>query len=629
MTIFKSYHPDNYHTWSRLEPRPRTVDFERTLKAEIRDPLWMLTRQWQWGEFKGEDTGSGVDAELHISNSRMTRFSRKEHPGNNNPDAFSNSNTSIPLETSIESLPVKLDIGMGIKMALRWKKMIAKSVTTGAISNANYYEDVFVGHASLVFEDHDESGVVAQAKFRSNRKLNQTYNAVSPHIFDGRRLYEHVKTQAVSNLYDATLLAQETQNDRDAVDALGVKFLAWVKSIYLEVPQSESAWDENHLEYRFATAIASGNTGADPEILKSDEYYHGRLDWYSFRHATSEGLDSSMTETLKATESATQTSLQICMLPGEVKFKGMPNDRWWELEDRQINFSQFDAELTDVGSVILAEFALVYGNEWSVIPYRVPVGSLSEVKSIVVTDNFGEKILVEPAGQSEGQGWEKWTMFSLSDEPSGGGSYDQRLFVPPVLHEVQEGPAIEEVSFIRDEMANMVWAVEKNIPDGLGDALNAHDDVRDYLFLLDPDQRSSTLDPLDKVFAQYVLATRVPENWIPFLPVKKDPDDPNNPEIVLRRGGMPRIIPGETMNQTIDSEKTVRPRSLLLNEIPIGSPYDVHEEEVPREGAIIKTSFQRTRWYDGTTYLWMGRRKTAGRGEGSSGLQFDNLEPYD
>jgi hypothetical protein len=31
--------------WNRLEGRPRQADFERSLRAEIRDPLWMLTRQ--------------------------------------------------------------------------------------------------------------------------------------------------------------------------------------------------------------------------------------------------------------------------------------------------------------------------------------------------------------------------------------------------------------------------------------------------------------------------------------------------------------------------------------------------------------------------------------------------------
>ena len=46
--------------WNRLEGRPRTIEFDRALRAEVRDALWMLTRQWQLGEFRGEDAGSPV-----------------------------------------------------------------------------------------------------------------------------------------------------------------------------------------------------------------------------------------------------------------------------------------------------------------------------------------------------------------------------------------------------------------------------------------------------------------------------------------------------------------------------------------------------------------------------------------
>ena len=45
-------------TWNRLEGRPRREDFDRALKAEVRDALWMISKQWQMGEFIGDDAGS-------------------------------------------------------------------------------------------------------------------------------------------------------------------------------------------------------------------------------------------------------------------------------------------------------------------------------------------------------------------------------------------------------------------------------------------------------------------------------------------------------------------------------------------------------------------------------------------
>ncbi len=50
------------------------------------------------------------------------------------------------------------------------------------------------------------------------------------------------------------------------------------------------------------------------------------------------------------------------------------------------------------------------------------------------------------------------------------------------------------------------------------------------------------------------------------------------------------------------------------------------DEEVPREGARVTRTYQYARWIDGSTHLWIGRRKGPDRGEESSGLEFDVME---
>src|SRR5262249_32365703 len=64
--------------WNRLEGRPRTVEFDRALQAEVRDALWMLARQWQFGEFRGEDAGSPITATFHLRTTRPTRYRAQE-----------------------------------------------------------------------------------------------------------------------------------------------------------------------------------------------------------------------------------------------------------------------------------------------------------------------------------------------------------------------------------------------------------------------------------------------------------------------------------------------------------------------------------------------------------------------
>jgi hypothetical protein len=59
---------------------------------------------------------------------------------------------------------------------------------------------------------------------------------------------------------------------------------------------------------------------------------------------------------------------------------------------------------------------------------------------------------------------------------------------------------------------------------------------------------------------------------------------------------------------------------------PKSLPYYIHEEEVPRAGVRVVQSFQRTRWVNGEVFVWLGMHKKTGRGEGSSGLAFDQIK---
>src|SRR5690349_9117906 len=61
-------------TWMRLEPRSRDDEMSTGLQARIYDPLWLLARQWQLGEFDGEDNGSPVLARWNAEAAPLTRY---------------------------------------------------------------------------------------------------------------------------------------------------------------------------------------------------------------------------------------------------------------------------------------------------------------------------------------------------------------------------------------------------------------------------------------------------------------------------------------------------------------------------------------------------------------------------
>src|SRR5262245_33048610 len=81
--------------WNRLEGRPRADKFDRALKAEVRDALWMVTRQWQMGELRGDDAGSPIFAKVRLTSTRL----RKYRAGDHDVEPFDD---SVPLETQVE-----------------------------------------------------------------------------------------------------------------------------------------------------------------------------------------------------------------------------------------------------------------------------------------------------------------------------------------------------------------------------------------------------------------------------------------------------------------------------------------------------------------------------------------------
>src|SRR5512145_2968898 len=84
-------------SWQRLEPHSRNSDFSKGVQATIHDPLWMLARQWQLGEFEGEDAGSPVYVKIQNREHKISKILQ------NNGNVFSyDYNDDIPLEAFVE-----------------------------------------------------------------------------------------------------------------------------------------------------------------------------------------------------------------------------------------------------------------------------------------------------------------------------------------------------------------------------------------------------------------------------------------------------------------------------------------------------------------------------------------------
>jgi hypothetical protein len=92
-------------SWIRLEPGARSDDETVGLEARIHDPLWLLGRQWQMGEFQGSDGGSPVVARLRAESALLTRYSPGP-PGGPAQGILYDGRTQ-PLETLVEREAVR------------------------------------------------------------------------------------------------------------------------------------------------------------------------------------------------------------------------------------------------------------------------------------------------------------------------------------------------------------------------------------------------------------------------------------------------------------------------------------------------------------------------------------------
>src|SRR5687768_11322879 len=106
-----------FRSWNRLEARPRKSEFDEVLKAAIHDALWMLTRQWQFGEFQGEDTGSAVLARIMMETTRVTRFKHRD-------GTISDYDDSVPLEAFVERQPVMYDLRFRATAGQHWLRLL-------------------------------------------------------------------------------------------------------------------------------------------------------------------------------------------------------------------------------------------------------------------------------------------------------------------------------------------------------------------------------------------------------------------------------------------------------------------------------------------------------------------------
>jgi len=573
----------------RLEPRSRRAEMRTSLQARVYDPLWLLARQWQFGEFQGEDNGSPITAHWRGESARLTRYHSGAIAPNTRVDA-PRYDASMPLETVVErettALPnqvVKLEkLRLAAEAGQHFLRMLDQLREQGIVTQD--YREAFL--QEYLFPEL----TTEQLATLDSDSLN-FFDLMGARVPDGRRLYAEFSSPGEIVINPAL---QIVQGDVAKVKETARRWVQWLETLFSEPVGGNPSWSSERMEYAFSV----GTRFNDGErVLTAPEYFDGHLDWYAF--------DANAEVTLGgATDDAT-TEIKCTAIPAPVTFRGMPAARFWEFEDAQVDFGSVDAGPTDLLRLLLVEFALAYSNDWFVIPVELEIGSIHRSHSLVITDTFGVRTLIRPASELAAP-FSTWRMFQHSHlRGSGQGSAPDLFFLPPALLKCLESRPIEEVLFLRDEMANLAWAIERVVESPTERPLSRFEGELEQKRRAEQELPSQSV-AISEVL-RYRLSTETPDYWVPLLPVRTKDGLRLKRGAVLKIDGEPE--PVHAVGRILESDNDL----------------SLFEEEVPREGVRVTRTYQFTRWIDGSSHCWIGRRKSVGRGEGSSGLQFDSL----
>jgi hypothetical protein len=551
------------------------------LEGRIYDPLWLLGRQWQVREFVGDDAGSPINAELQALSVPLAAY----QSGTAQPIACG----QFPLDALAGPEPRdEPTLFERAEAGAQLTDLLAASGCSAA------------GIAGLVANNPLPSPAPGAADAQG-----MSYLALLAGRVPDAGAVEPLARQAVASGTVPSGLGLSTGDDAAFLKA-AADWVAWLDALAIGASDNGDAWVDANLDHQFT--IRAGQPLATPLGFAASAWDGQPIDWYDLDADTTVTSQNPPAPALPGVD-PTSGLVTVKGPPAPLSYPGMPPARLWQFDEGHTNFAQVTAATDDLARMLVVEFACVYNNEYYLWPLRLPVGSLNIVQTLNVTNTFGETTLIPPAGATVPPAGSasplvtpggQWCLFrsTVPDPGQPASSALNGLLLLSALADEQRSAPFEDVLCMRDEAAQLGWAIERTVEGADGRPLDRHSSTVAEATHGPPPNGSSTSDDTPLI---YRLASVVPAWWFPLA---DDQTDTAMFDRLILEGNPP-------------------PLGRILAGRPSDGALSIRQEEVPREGAEVLRNYHSVRGVDGAVLLWSGRTKRIGRGEGSSGLRYD------
>ena len=523
--------------WSQLRPSPRTPSVAAGLAAGVRDPAWLLARQWQLAEFEGLDGGSPAYVRI---GSRTTPFEsdrdrRHDRPAHARPAARAHPRGRDAATRSRDAGRARTDVRVartGSDREALPRRLPDRRRRRGCRSGRDAVP------LDLRRPRHRRRGALP------GRQGGESRPPCAPR-------HAGVEREPAADRAARGRRRSSTGSSRPGAPSR---------------PANHRHGIPTRLDYS-ATVAAGGMT------LTAEPDSEAALDWYAFDLAS--GTPPAGTPAMTS------------VIPGHVRFRGMPNPRWWDFESSATDFGALLTGHPRPREAALRGLPAHPRRRLVPRPSRRP-RRLALLDRLPLRHRRLRHADVDSARRCAG----REHVDDLLDHRRDNGGTQPCLIAPAsAAAALQASPPLEELHLLRDETADMAWAIERIVESAVGSPTT-----------LNPTPEPST------------PATRPPRSHTSSQPRYLPTGSPSFPSSPPPTGSPSSPGPSKPARKHPRHSSSDSSRAT-------GSSSPQHE--LTRAGLKLQRVACRTRTSDGHSTFWVARRRHIGAGEASSGLRYD------